>query len=462
MGQCSTLPEARNNSSAATRHDSSNHHHGGGGGGNGGTGSSRQRLKEDGPRESMDFNKLKPLTNDNATNVMDQRKLHVTVPANGEHEFAKFDHRVEQQPQTRDQDSGAADAMDVDQRDVSQPIYLPPPPACAVRTRCYKLNLDAEMISLTGNKNQISLGPYSEPPPPLTCSSSEDSVASDSDADVAIQTAQIFRGITIGKDGTILSQNARATRSNRGKQPSKKGEKSRQAAKIDKAKDLVEESIATGKDPETKEPANMVSLVIVGAYDDMKHLVRDGSKKLREANGLPDDTLFGVNRPRTGGHGQPMMSPSKNRVPPSSRGTHDRSRGGPGIPQSAPPKLKSNPRDSRSKVRRADDKPRQSGYVPESCNDMNMMDSAPQGGANGEGDWRDALGLSRGFQHIWNCGGVDESGTSPTQVCSPKNVQKPHGNAPQYHQSQHQQPAFEGRDSAVGNMREGEMSSRAN
>ena len=492
MGQCSTLPEARNNSSAATRHDSSSQHHGGGGS------SSRQRLKEDGRTESLDFNKLTTLSNENTTKALDQRKLHVTVPANGEHEFAKFNHQMDQQPQTRDPeqghgDSGMADAMDIDQRDVSQPMYFPPPPECAVRTRCYKLNLDSEMIGLTGNKNpHISLGPFSEPPPPLTYSSSEDSALSGGDTNVAIQTAQIFRGITVAKDGTILSQNARATRSNRGKQSSKKGEKSRQAAKIDKAKDLVEESIATGKvrtymrclqsrllgshfiyhshlnflylstttyfyqDPESKEPANMVSLVIVGAYDDMKHLVRDGSKKLREADGLSDDTLFSVNRPRTGAQG--MMSPgSKNRVPPSSTGPRS-TRGGPGIPQSAPPKLKSNPRDSRSKVRRADDKPRRGGF-PESCNDM--MDATPQG-ANGEGDWRDALGLSRGFHSIWNCGGAEEAGAvSPTQVCSPANVNKPHEVAPQHHH-QPQQPPFEGRESTMGHIREGEMATRAN
>ena len=193
----------------------------------------------------------------------------------------------------------------------------------------------------------------------------------------------------------------------------------------------------------------MVSLVIVGAYDDMKHLVRDGSKKLRDADGLADDVLLSINRNRTG---QGMMSPGgKNRMPPSQRSQ----RSGPGIPQSAPPKLKSNPRDSRSKVRRADDKSRRSGF-PESCNAM--MDTTPEG-ANGDGDWKDALGLSRGFHSIWNCGGVEEAGAiSPTQVCSPTNTTKPHEG-----HSQHRQPpqhAFEGRDMGY-NKREGDMSVRA-
>ena len=109
----------------------------------------------------------------------------------------------------------------------------------------------------------------------------------------AINTAKIFRGIKVGSDGTILSQNARATRSNRGgSNKTKVGEKSRQATKIDKAKDLVEETILTGKAPDSDEPANMQSIVVMGEYDDMKYLVRDGAKKLRDASELEDDFLL--------------------------------------------------------------------------------------------------------------------------------------------------------------------------
>lgn len=442
MGQCSTLPEARN-SNARQPPDNS-----------------RQRLKEEGRTESLDFNKLTTVANEN-TKTIDQRKLHVTVPANGEHEFAKFPQMDTNQPQARDpdgQNDGMAEPMDVDQRDSSQPVSLPPPPENATRARCYKLNLDSEVVGLSGSKDpRICLGPFSEPPPPLTYSSSEDSSTNGGAAtNVAIQTAQIFRGITISKDGTILSQNARATRSNRGNK-TKRGEKSRQAAKIDKAKDLVEEAVMTGKDAESNEPANMVSLVIIGAYDDMKHLVRDGAKKLREADGLPDETLLAVNRFRANqqGHGtQGLVSPSK-RVPPSGSQRSDRSR--PGLPQSAPPKLKSNPRD-RPKVRRGDDKPRRSGFVTDSCNDM--MDTTHHGN-NGDGDWRDALGFSRGFHSIWNCGGAEAGGTvSPTQVCSPKDG-KGHEGGVSSQQAQKQQPVYEGRDSTIGQKREGELSARA-
>lgn len=196
----------------------------------------------------------------------------------------------------------------------------------------------------------------------------------------------------------------------------------------------------------------MVSIVIIGAYDDMKQLVRDGSKKLREAEGLPDETLLAVNRIRAGSAG--LGSPNKQRLPPTQRNMQPRS-----LSQSVPPKLKSNPKD-RPKVRRGDEKTRRS-FVPDSCHDM--LNDNPQG-TNGEGDWRDALGLSRGFHSIWNCGGTEEGGTvSPTQVCSPKDGNKAHAmEVTPSPPPQQQEPVFEGRDSVLGHVREGELTARAN
>lgn len=145
------------------------------------------------------------------------------------------------QPQSRNPESHLSnypEPMDEDDgRD-----GIPQPPEIAIRTRCYKLNLDSDMLP----QANVFLGPFNDVPPPLTYSSSDDSAERMSPTQVAIQTAKIFRGITVAKDGTILSQNARATRSNRGAK-NKKGEKSRQATKIEKAKDLVEETILTGK-----------------------------------------------------------------------------------------------------------------------------------------------------------------------------------------------------------------------
>ena len=127
---------------------------------------------------------------------------------------------------------------------------MPSPPEGAVRMRCYKLNLESEYVGIysmsTPRYEGQIFGPFLDMPPPLTYSASDDSSTKSNPTSVVIQTAQIFRGITVAKDGTILTQNARATRSNRGNKI-KKGEKSRQAAKIDKANDLVEESIAAGK-----------------------------------------------------------------------------------------------------------------------------------------------------------------------------------------------------------------------
>ena len=66
---------------------------------------------------------------------------------------------------------------------------------------------------------------------------------------IAISTARIFRGIVVDRSGVITSMNSRAMRSQRGKtgeNKNKMGEKSRQAAKIDKAKDLIDEVVENG------------------------------------------------------------------------------------------------------------------------------------------------------------------------------------------------------------------------
>ena len=69
------------------------------------------------------------------------------------------------------------------------------------------------------------------------------------DTSIAIQTARIFRGITVNSQGVITSMNARATRSQRrNKEEGKRrqGEKSRQAAKIEEAKDKIDETVEAG------------------------------------------------------------------------------------------------------------------------------------------------------------------------------------------------------------------------
>jgi hypothetical protein len=188
---------------------------------------------------------------------------------------------------------------------------------------------------------------------------------------VAIDTARIFRGITVDSKGTIIAQNQRATRSSRGRDTkSKQGEKSRQAAKIDKANDLIDEAIASAGKENSSEKSNLVSLFIVGEYDDMKQLVRDGSKKLKDAEGLPDESLLCFN------HSRGVQGSTPTNIPSPSNDSSSVSRSRPhGISsRNSLPKLQSHPRD-RPSMRRVsggaevatDDKASRNGA---GCNDM--------------------------------------------------------------------------------------------
>ena len=146
-------------------------------------------------------------------------------------------------------------------------------PEGSLKARCYRLNLEQSVCITSPTSNENS-GPLTYEPPPhhrskgsnrrrvhswhatqdammtLQVTDSDDNMSNASShksaTQVAISTARIFRGISVDKNGTILSQNARASRSSRSKGGSavKQGEKSRQAAKIDKAKDLVDDCIA--------------------------------------------------------------------------------------------------------------------------------------------------------------------------------------------------------------------------
>lgn len=221
MGQCSTLPsEGRTVSSSRRGEESSSHRH-----------------KDRSRKNSF----LQVHTQNGAT---------TTNPANshaGEFSPMHNNHHHHHHPQGHPQQQGRnpdtmSDGPEPMEEDTPMREDIPLPPEIAIRTRCYKLNLDSNMFP----PPSVFLGPYMDAVPPLTYTASDDSSANTTPLQVAIRTAKIFRGITVGKDGTILSQNARATRSNRGSK-NKRGEKSRQATKIEKAKDLVEETILTGK-----------------------------------------------------------------------------------------------------------------------------------------------------------------------------------------------------------------------
>jgi len=449
MGQCSTLPaEGRGASSvASSRHDGVPFHQR-----NDPMQEQRHRLREEGRKESLDFNRL--VTPEQQ--MIEQGGHKTGTP----HEATDYENTQpgSMPPQhTREAErfpassSEEVEAMDVDPREEA-PCSIPTaPPKNAVKIRAYKLNLDSDILGLSSSqRQQLCLGPFTEPVPFLTYSSSEDSMEEGSATSVAIKTAQIFRGITVSRDGTILSQNARATRSNRGSSKTKHGEKSRQAAKIDKANDLVEEAFASGKSTDT-DGANMLSVFVVGEYDDMKQLVRDGSKKLREADGLPDEALLSINRLRVQKQ-KPvapksttsiLLSPRKRASPNYVNSQRTAAMQSPdtihiaGVPQSAPPRLKSHPRDTRPM--RREERSGSRMRFDTSCNDM--LD--PRGGGGGvghvgDGDWSHAW-------NIWNCGGAGTVSPVQTSPMDTRTVQ-----------------VYEGRDTSHGVIRDAGIDRRAN
>ncbi len=152
-------------------------------------------------------------------------------------------------------------------------------PANAIPTRCYKLNLNADLrgasssSSITALSQPMFLGSYTAAIPHF---SSYDSYDEDDDVAVAIQTAQIFRGITVSPGGIILSQNAGVTLSCNGTSSLiKEAEKSRQAAMIDKANERIEHNSSCSS---SSDEAQLLSLVVIGEYDDLTSLVHDSSQ----------------------------------------------------------------------------------------------------------------------------------------------------------------------------------------
>jgi len=84
------------------------------------------------------------------------------------------------------------------------------------------------------------------------------------------------------------------------------------------------------KTQEENDPTKIVSLFVMGEYEDLNDLVRDGSKKLRESKTLPDEELLRYNRPRQflnlhGGHHVSSVGGTthgNNMIPFSPNSTH--------------------------------------------------------------------------------------------------------------------------------------------
>ena len=165
----------------------------------------------------------------------------------------------------------------------------------------------------------------------------------------------------------------------------------------------------------------------MGEYDDMKYLVKDGAKKLRDATNLTDEALLSINRQRTSS--QSFSSPgtpisNRKRISPYNTPTetpsrsHSRSRQ---TQSGGTPKLKANPRDSRSTRRMAIDPTGDCIDMDENtrnmqCNEIGLAFSASK---KKGGNWSEALNLS----NIWNCGAqMNSDGTmSPTNPATPTN-----------------------------------------
>ena len=130
------------------------------------------------------------------------------------------------------------------------------PPESAVRTRCYRLNLNTEMFSSTNasNTSQGVTAPYRCDSHAALGDRSVDAVSTyvgfspslddsitDDKGDTTASTARIFRGLTVNNDGSVVSHHHRS----KGTGP-KKDDKSRQSAKIDKAVEMAEEAVRKG------------------------------------------------------------------------------------------------------------------------------------------------------------------------------------------------------------------------
>jgi hypothetical protein len=142
----------------------------------------------------------------------------------------------------------------------------------------------------------------------------------------------------------------------------------------------------------------MVCIFPIGEYDDLKQMVRDGSKKLREADGLGDEQLLSLNSHRL------MTSPSRHSAAPqlmsppsmSRRASNDQSimsyqssasRYRTGNSGSGSLKIRPSPRDHISSRRTS------------ASND--------RGSNSGQSDWSESFN----FNAFWNCGGAGK--TSP-------------------------------------------------
>lgn len=197
-------------------------------------------------------------------------------------------------------------------------------------------------------------------------------------------------------------------------------------------------SLLSGSKDDAESENRMISLVIFGEYDDMKGLVRDGAKRLKENQNALDEALWALNKPRITHSNNLLMSNSNSWDPlmPSpnyhSRGGRANNVGGTNavmnhnnnmssgsnVSKMTPPKLHRHPRDRpgstvrREMARNASNNNTSNrggkGFPPWKM--KNAEDGAYNGGA--ESDWSDALLFSKGLYSMCVCGANSASPTS--------------------------------------------------
>lgn len=204
---------------------------------------------------------------------------------------------------------------------------------------------------------------------------------------------------------------------------------------------------------EENDPSKILSLFIMGEYEELNDLVRDGSKKLRDYKSQPDEVLVQMNRPRPFNYNQNQSSlNSRLNFPTSPTNSHassptsfsSRKRGFSKerirqkfnvLPKSAPPKIRPHSRDGPSKrqvggggsvnsgntshtpTTQYYSSPRRPSYQGHPGRmDVDDQTDANFAHCNLKSDWHDI------FFHnsLWNCGNVNAA-TSSTPNQSPRN-----------------------------------------
>ena len=220
---------------------------------------------------------------------------------------------------------------------------------------------------------------------------------------------------------------------------------------------------------EENDPSKILSLFIMGEYEQLNDLVLDGSKKLRDYKTQPDEVLVQMNRPRPHDYNLNFPSSPAN----ASMGSFSSRKRGFSkdkvrqkfniMPKSAPPKIKPHSRDgpSRRVVGSGGGAPVNTSPVPVHHHHSPNNYSSPQqpsyrsqppsnnwGGmdvddnteanfahCNLKSDWHDI------FFHnsLWNCGNVNAASASSTPHQSPRNQGYNNGGAdnPSYNNGQY-------------------------